>query len=173
MNADGSIIYYKTPKTTHFYKLMALGFFLVGSWLVLGGSETAIHSLQHIAGLIGFLCFGFCTWRVGRRMNRRHRVYAINHDGFALASPDGTWTLNVDWKEGQGVAIADFGYDNALTFAFRDPEAVKARMTEKQRKRAEDNEAVGIPTLTLPQSALDTPVEEIRNVSTRFFFGAG
>jgi len=171
MNADGAIIYHKTPKQTNFYMVLAIGFFLLGSWLVIAGAERQL--LSDITALFSFLCFGFCAWLYGRRLKRRHRVYAINHDGFALSSPDGRWTLNVDWKEVQGVAVSDFGYGNVLTFAFRDPESVKGRMTEKQRKRAEDNEALGIPTLTLPQNALDTPVEEIRNVSTRFFFGAG
>ncbi len=173
MNSEGSIIYYRTPRATHFFKIMAFGFFLLGGWLVLGDLDAERPLIFRIAGLISFFCFGICAWISGRRLKRRFRVYGINHDGFSLAGADGEWSLSVDWKEVQGVGLSDFGYGNVLTFAFRDPEKVKARMTEKQRKRADDNEAVGIPILTIPQNEFDINIEEIRNVSTRFFFGAG
>ena len=60
-----------------------------------------------------------------------------------------------------------------LTFAFRDPNEVKARMTPEQRTRADANEAAGIPTLTIQQGTLDVDVDEIRTTSTRFFFAVG
>jgi len=173
MSAEGSIIYYRTPKATHLFKTVAAGFFILGAWLTFGGVDMDGGLMEQIAAVASFLCFGICAWISGRRWKKRHPVYAINHDGFSLTGTDGVCKLFVDWKEVQGVAVSDFGYGNALTFAFRDPEAVKARMSEEQKKRAIENDALGIPMLTIPQSALDTSVEDIRNVSTRFFFGAG
>lgn len=173
MSTDGSIVYYRTPKPTHVFKLSALCLFILGVWMVVGGTDAQASLIERIAAIFSFLGFGACAWISGRRWKRRHRVYAINHDGFSLADTTGQWALSVDWKEVQGVAVSDFGYGNTLTFAFRDPKAVLSRMTDIQRKRAEDNEAMGIPTLTIPQSALDTPVDDVRNVSTRFFFAAG
>jgi len=85
----------------------------------------------------------------------------------------GERSLSVDWKAVQGIGVSDFGYGKVLTFAFRDPEEVKSQMTPEQRARAEANEAAGIPTLTIQQGALDTDVDEIRTISSRFFFAVG
>ena len=173
MSAEGSIVYYRTPKATPVFKLSAAGFFFLGVVLVIGGPDLQAGLLARLAAVFSFACFGVCAWFSARRLKRRHGVYAVNHDGFSLVGPDGKTSLVVDWKEVQGVGVSDFGYGNALTFAFRDPDAVKARMTAEQRKSAEENAALGIPTLIIPQNAFDTPVDEIRNVSTRFFFSAG
>lgn len=173
MSTEGSIVYYRTPKATHVFKTSAVCFFILGVVLVIGGSDLQAGLIERAAAVISFAGFGICAWISGRRLKRRHWVFAINHDGFSLVGSDGKCSLFVDWKDVQGLAVSDFGYGNALTFAFRDPDAVKARMTPEQRKEAEDNEALGIPILIIPQNALDTPVDDIRNVSTRFFFGAG
>ena len=173
MNVDGSIIYHRTPKRKPFFRLLAIAFFGFGAFLVLGGLSGEPSLLERLAGVAAFACFGFCIWKVGRRMNRRHRVYAIDHDGFALFGEDGNRSLSVDWKEVQGIGVSDFGYGKVLTFAFRNPDEVKARMTLDQRSRADANEAAGIPTLTIQQGTLDVDVDEIRTTSTRFFFAVG
>lgn len=173
MTTDGSIIYHRTPKSRPLFWILGLGFFLLGAWMVFGGLSGEASLIERIIGIVAFGCFGFCAWRVGRRMNRRHRVYAIDHDGFALFGTDGKRSLSVDWKEVQGIGVSDFGYGKVLTFAFRNPDEVKARMTPEQRTRAESNEAAGIPTLTIQQGALDTDVDDIRTTSSRFFFAVG
>ena len=173
MNVDGSIIYHRTPKRKPFFRLLAVAFFSFGAFLVLGGLSGDPSLLERFVGVVAFACCGFCAWMVGRRRNRRHRVYAIDHDGFALFGEDGQRSLSVDWKEVQGIGVSDFGYGKVLTFAFRDPDEVKARMTPDQRSRAEENEAAGIPTLTIQQGTLDVDVDEIRTTSTRFFFAVG
>jgi len=173
MMTDGSIIYHRTPKRKPIYRILAFAFFLLGTVLVMGGISGEATVLERIVGLIAFGCFGFCAWMVGRRTNRRHRVYAIDHDGFALFGPDGQRSLSVDWKEVQGIGVSDFGYGKVLTFAFRNPEEIKARMTPEQRARADANEAASIPTLTIQQGAIDVDVDEIRTTSSRFFFAVG
>lgn len=169
MNLDESIVYYRTPKRTPIFRMLALGFFLLGVWLVLGGEGVLIEAVA----VVSFLCFGVCAWLSGRRWKRRHRVYAINHDGFSLVGPDGKEALFCAWKEVQGVGISDLGYGKSLTFAFVDPDDVKSRMIPAHRARAEDNESVGLPTLTIPQNQLDLPVDDVRTASGRFFFAAG
>jgi len=173
VTTDGSIIYHRTPKRRPIYRVLAVGFFVLGGWLILGGLSGEAAMLERLVGLVAFACFGFCAWMAGRRINRRHRVYAIDHDGFALFGSDGQRALNVDWKEVQGIGVSDFGYGKVLTFAFRDPDEVKSRMTPDQRSRADANEAAGIPTLTIQQGAIDVDVDEIRTTSTRFFFAVG
>jgi len=173
VTADGSIIYHRTPKRKPIYRILALAFFLLGTWMVLGGISGEATVLERLVGLVAFACFGFCAWMVGRRIKRRHRVYAIDHDGFSLFGSDGKPSLSVDWKEVQGIGVSDFGYGKVLTFAFRNPDEVKARMTPSQRARADANEAASIPTLTIQQGAIDSDVDEIRTTSTRFFFAVG
>ena len=173
MTTDGSIIYHRTPKHKPIFRILAVCFFVLGGWLVIGGISGDPGVLERLVGVAAFAFFGFCVWMVGRRRNRRHRVYAIDHDGFALFGDDGQRSLNVDWNEVQGIGVSDFGYGKVLTFAFRDPDEVKARMTLDQRSRADANEAAGIPTLTIQQGTLDVDVDEIRTTSTRFFFAVG
>lgn len=173
MSTDGSIIYHRTPRRKPIFRFLAAGFFILGAWLVLGGISGEPSMLERLVGVAAFAGFGCCVWIAGRRVNRRHRVYAIDHDGFALFSDDGERSLSVDWKEVQGISVSDFGYGKVLTFAFRRPEEVKARMTAEQRARADANEAAGIPTLTIQQGALDEDVDDIRTISSRFFFAVG
>jgi len=173
LSADGSIIYHRTPKRRPVYRVAATALFMIGALLVLVCISLIPMLLTQILGVAAFAGFGYCAWMVGRRTNRRNRVYAIDHDGFALFGPDGERSLSVDWKAVQGIGVSDFGYGKVLTFAFRDPEEVKSQMTPEQRARAEANEAAGIPTLTIQQGALDTDVDEIRTISSRFFFAVG
>ena len=171
MSTEGSIVYYRTPKAVPMFRIMAIGFFMMGAWLMFVEASGFIELAARATGLFSFLCFGFSMWLSGRRKKRRHSVYAINHDGFSLTGPDGTCSLFVDWNEVQGVSATDMGYGKALSFAFRDPEVIKERMTPEQRARALENESVGLPTLTIPQNALDTDIDDIRTISQRFFFG--
>jgi len=173
VTTDGSIIYHRTPRRKPIYRILGLAFFLLGAWMVLGGVSGEATLIERLVGVVAFGCAAFCAWMVGKRINRRHRVYAIDHDGFALFGPDGKRALNVDWKEVQGIGVSDFGYGKVLTFAFRNPDEVKARMNPDQRSRADANEAAGIPTLTIQQGAIDSDVDEIRTTSTRFFFAVG
>ena len=169
MNFTESIVYYRTPKQKPVFRILAAGFFVFGGWLLFDDNSALFKS----AALISFLCFGMCAWIAGRRWKRRHRVYAINHDGFSLAGPDGKEALFCEWKEVQGVGVSDLGYGKSLTFAFRNPEEVKARMIPEHRARADENESVGLPTLTIPQNQLDVSVDDVRIASGRFFFAAG
>jgi hypothetical protein len=170
MSTEGSIVYQRTPRAVPIFRIMAACFFALGAWLMMVGADGVYEIAARVASLVSFGCFGFCTWLTGRRAKRRHSVYAINHDGFSLIGPDGLCSLFVDWNEVQGISATEMGYGKALSFAFRDPDVVKDRMTPEQRARALDNESVGLPTLTIPQSALDTDIDDIRTISQRFFF---
>lgn len=173
MSTDGSIVYHRKPTQAFLLEICAVGFIGVGLWLVLGDLDGKGGMVARAAGIISILCFGLCAILIGRQVMTRHPVYAINHDGFTLAAKAAEDALFVDWKEVQGVGVANIGDQKVLSFAFRDPAKVKARMNAEQRAKAEENEAAGAPILMIPQSALDTSVDEIKNVSTKFFFAAG
>lgn len=173
MSDEAAFVYHRTPKRKPIFRVLAICFFVLGTWLVIGGISGEPSVIERLAGVVAFFCFGVCAWMVARRMKRRHRVYAIDHDGFSLYGDDGKRSLTVDWKEVQGVGVSDFGYGKVLTFAFRNPDTVKERMAPYHRARAEQNEAAGIPLLTIQQGAIDADVDDIRAASTRFFFAVG
>lgn len=173
MSAEGAIIYYRKKHTAMVLQICAVGFVGLGLWLILGDLDGKGGIVARAAGIISILCFGLCAVLIGRQVVTRHAVYAINHDGFTLGLPGDENALFVDWKEVQGVGVANIGDEKVLSFAFRDPQAVKVRMSRTQRAKAEENETAGVPILMIPQNALDVSVDDIRNVSTRFFFAAG
>ena len=173
MSTDGAIIYHRKTQQVFLLEICAVGFVGLGLWLVLGDLDGKGGDVAKAAGIISILCFGLCAVLIGRQVMTKHPVYAINHDGFTLGAPGASDALFVDWKEVQGVGIANIGDEKVLSFAFSDPEKVKSRMSAGHRKKAEENESAGVPILMLPQSILDTSVDDIRNVSTKFFFGAG
>lgn len=173
MSTDGAIIYYRKPTQAFLLEICAVGFIGLGLWLMLGDLDGNGGMVARVAGIIAILCFGLCAVLIGRQVMTKHPVYAINHDGFTLGAPGNDTALFVDWKEVQGVGVANIGDEKVLSFAFRDPATVKARMTAEQRAKAEENEAAGAPILMIPQSSLDTSVDVIKNVSTKFFFSAG
>jgi len=173
MSNDGAIIYYRKPEQKFHLEICAVGFVGLGLWLLLNDSGEGHMVNAHIAGIASLLCFGLCAIVIGRQAMTKHPVFSVNHDGFILGTPGRKGALSVDWKEVQGVGIANIADEKVLSFAFRDPEKLKARMTASQRAKAQQNEESGVPLLMIPQHMLDAPVDDIRNVSTKFFFNAG
>ena len=173
MNTDGAIVYHRKPTQAFLLEICAVGFIGLGLWLVLGDLDGKGGTVARAAGIISILCFGLCAVLIGRQVMTKHPVYAINHDGFTLGAPGAEGGLFVDWKEVQGVGVAHIGDEKVLSFAFRDPDSIKVRMSPAHRTKAEENEASGVPILMIPQSALDASVDDIKNVSTKFFFAAG
>ena len=173
MSAEGAIIYHAPRSNAMVLQLCAVGFIGMGLWLVLSSdSEDGAAVVARVAGIASILCFGLSTVLIGRQVVAREATYAVTHDGFYLGAPGEEDVLFVDWREVQGVGIANIGDEKVMTFAFRDPNIVKKRMSGEQRAKAEQNEEAGVPILSIPQNRLDTPVEDVRNVSTRFFFAA-
>ena len=173
MASSGAIIYYRKPEQKFQLEICAVGFVGLGLWLLL--SDVMGHSeiTQRSAGIVSLLCFGLCALVIGRKAMTKHPIFSVNHDGFTLGKPGEKEALEVDWSEVQGVGVANIADDKVLSFAFRDPESLKARMTASQRLKANENESAGVPILMIPQKMLDTSVDDIRNVSTKFFFNAG
>ncbi len=173
MSSGGAIVYHRKHKQAFLLQICAVGFIGLGLWLVLRDLDGPGGAMARAAGIISLLCFGLSAIVLGRQVMTKHPVIAINHDGFTLGAPGDSKALFVDWKEVQGVGVANIGDEKVLSFAFRDPEAVKARMNPAQRAKAIENETAGVPILMIPQNILDVSVDEIRTVSTKFFFGAG
>lgn len=173
MSAEGAIVYHRKPQQAFLLEICAVGFIGLGLWLVLRDLDGSGGAVARAAGIVSLLCFGLSAVLIGRQVMTKHPVIAINHEGFTLGSPGDKGALFVDWKEVQGVGVANIGDEKVLSFAFRDPEAVKVRMSAGQRAKAVENEAAGVPILMIPQNALATSVDDIRNVATKFFFSAG
>ena len=173
MTAEGAIVYYRKPQKAFLLEICAVGFIGLGLWLVLRDQDGPGGAVARVAGIVSLLCFGLSAVLIGKQVMTKHPVIAINHDGFTLGAPGNPAALFVDWKEVQGVGVANIGDEKVLSFAFRDPEEIKSRMSEQQRAKATENETAGVPILMIPQNVLDTSVDDIRNISTRFFFGAG
>jgi len=173
MSNDGAIIYYRKPEQKFHLEICAVGFVGLGLWLLLGDIGEPSGFNMHSAGIVSLLCFGLCAIVIGRQAMTKHPVFSVNHDGFTLGRPGAKDALIVDWTEVQGIGVANIADEKVLSFAFRDPEQLKARMSAGQRAKANQNEASGVPLLMVPQHMLDASVDDIRNVSTKFFFNAG
>lgn len=166
-----SIVYYRKRQTAQLLQICAVGFVGLGLWLILRDLEGTAGAVARAAGVISLLCFGLSGVLIGRKVTVRDAIFAVNHDGMTLMT--GEADLFIDWKDVQGVGVAHMGDEKVLTLAFRRPEAILARMDAEQRRRAEANQAAGVPVVMIPQSLLAESVDTIRNTATRFFFAAG
>ena len=171
--ADPETIVYRSPRTLAFvYQAAAVGFMGLGLWMLVPERSGDAGTTLRLFGSVCIFLAGLCAVSFGRKSEQRQAVYAITPQGFTLGQPGEPGHLTVGWEEVQGVGIATIGEQKVLSFAFRDPERVKARMPDALRMQAEANETAGFPILSIPQSALEQPVEDVAQVSTRYFYRA-
>lgn len=154
------------PKRGKMFGLLAICavFVAISLWMLLGGITGGARSaLAPFVGGAGLLIFGLAGAAFVKRLLDPAPSLVIEETGLVLGSPKNPEALRLSWEEITGVGVFEVSRQKMMGIEVADPMTVRGRMSRFQQLAATGNAKMGYPIVSVAQSAVDAPLEEIED----------
>ncbi len=157
-----TVIYYPNPWKLWLFLAICLGFAALGALMALTGWRMVPRDVvMVVVGGIGLVFFGACALAILYGALRRAPTLVLSPRALSFGDPTRANALSVPWSKLDGISLFGVAGQSMIGIEVADEEALLDRMTRGKRALFRANVRMGYPLLSIAQSAVAAPLDEV------------